>query len=117
KDKPLTLEFEGDRRLQDGDFLAHPVGDDGKLLAETLLAEGRARLCLEEDAMRHAAALERAQVRARQSRAGIWTAKIPASPPEPAIHRGVSLGLYAQAPAYDYSGFLNEIRDVGASHI
>ena len=113
----MTLEFEADRRLPDGDFLAHPVSEDGDLVAETLLFEGRARLCLEEDALRHASSLKGAQLRARRSRAGVWARQAPARPAERNFHRGVALGLYAQSPEYDYTSFLDEIRDVGASHV
>jgi endonuclease YncB( thermonuclease family) len=117
KGVPLTLEFEGDRRLPEGDYLAHPVREDGKLLAEILLEEGLVRLCLEEDAMRHAPELRAALGRAQKARAGLW-AKAPAPVEvEPAFIRGVSLGLYAQNPDHDYAPFLDEIKDVGASNV
>lgn len=117
KDTSLTLEFEGDRRLPDGEFLAHPVRDDGKLLAEILLEEGVVRLCLEEDAMRHAATLRAAQARAQAAQAGLWAKVAPAIPPDQQVLRGVSLGLYAQSPDYDYQPFLDEIKAVGASDL
>jgi endonuclease YncB( thermonuclease family) len=117
RDVSLTLEFEGDRRLPDGAYLAHPVRDDGTLIAQTLLAEGMARLCLEEDARRHAAVLRAAQAEAQAAQAGVW-ARVPAArPPEPRTLRGISLGLFAQSPDFDYSGFLDEIRTIGATHL
>jgi endonuclease YncB( thermonuclease family) len=117
KDKPITLEFEGDRRLPDGEYLAHPVREDGKLLAEILIEEGSVRLCLEDEAMRHAATLRAAHARAQASQSGVWANAVPPVPPEPMVHRGVSLGLYAQSPDFDYAAFLDEIKEVGASHV
>src|SRR5262245_57995544 len=72
KGVPLTLEFEGDRRLPEGDYLAHPVREDGKLLAEILLEEGLVRLCLEDDALRHAPELRAALQRAQKAQVGVW---------------------------------------------
>ena len=117
KNLPLTLEFEGDRRLPDGEFLAHPVREDGKLLAEILLEEGLVRLCLEDDAMRHAASFRAAQAVAKKAQKGVWGKPAFEVPPDPPVYRGVGLGLYAQDPEFDYTGFLDEIRDVGASHV
>jgi endonuclease YncB( thermonuclease family) len=117
---PLTLEFEGDRRLPDGEYLAHAVkddGKDGKLLSEILLEEGLVRLCLEEDAMRHAVTLRAAHARAKKAATGVWGKPAYPLPPEPRVYRGVGLGLYAQNPDFDYTSFLDEIRDVGASHV
>jgi endonuclease YncB( thermonuclease family) len=117
KDAALTLEFEGDRRLPDGEYLSHPVREAGKLIAEILLEEGVVRLCLEEGAMRHAATLRAAQARAQAAQTGLWAKRAPPIPPDPLVHRGVSLGLYAQSPDFDYAGFLDEIKAIGATDV
>src|SRR5262245_38853577 len=69
----VTLEIERDRRLPEGEVLAHVRRDDGKLLSEILLEAGAVRLCLEEDALRHAAKLREAQANAKAARIGVWS--------------------------------------------
>jgi endonuclease YncB( thermonuclease family) len=113
----LTLEFEGNRRLPDGELLAHPKREDGRLLADLLLEEGAVRLCLEDGVMRHAGVLRDAQTRAQTAQRGVWAKRPRPTPSEPAFHRGVSLGLFAPSADFDYTGFLDEIRDVKASHV
>ena len=116
KNTPLTLEFEGDRRLPDGDYLAHPVREDGKLLAEILLDEGLVRLCLEEDAMRHAGrsaprtngvSSRRQECGACSSRRATRAARLP---------RNLAWPLRAK-PGLRLLGLPRRDQDVGASHV
>ncbi|HYC76024.1 MAG TPA: thermonuclease family protein, partial [Planctomycetota bacterium] len=117
REKPLVLEWEGDRVLYDGAYLCHAVDAEGKLLSEILLEEGLVRLCLEDFAMRHGDVLRAAQVRAQERKAGVWARPAGAAAPETGYYHGVALGMYAQDPEHDYGGFIREMKEFGASHV
>ncbi len=111
----LTLEFDGDRQLPNGDWLAHAVLDDDRLIAEVLLEEGLVRLCLEE-ATRHAEILRAAQAKAKAAGVGVWSRKPEPIPADVRFFRGNTLGLWAQNDDFDYGKFVDEMKELGTSH-
>jgi endonuclease YncB( thermonuclease family) len=117
KDRRLVLEWEGDRVLYDGALLCHAYDASGKLLAEILLEEGLVRLSLEDAAPRYWTTLRAAAERAVAQKLGVHAAPAGEIPPPAPYYLGVGLGLYAQDPDHDYSGFLKEIKEFGATHV
>ncbi len=116
KDKSVTLEFEGSRKLPDGAFLGHVVFDDSRLLSVMLLEEGLVRLAIEETARRHEVELQAAQKKAQAASAGVWGRVPPPIPALPKHFRGMGLGLYAQSDDFDYGPFIKEMAEIGSSH-
>jgi endonuclease YncB( thermonuclease family) len=117
RDQDLDLEWEGDRILYDGAFLCHALNGEGKPIAEVLLEEGLVRLCLEDAAMRRGEALKAAQARGQEKKRGLWAKAAGEAAPDTGYYLGVGLGLYSQDADHDYSGFLKEIKEFGATHV
>ena len=118
RDRSLTLIYRPHEILGDGTRLARVLLPDGRSLAVVLVAEGLARPAPLGINGPDRDAIDAAWRSARTAGRGLHARK-PALRPGPpaAFHDGISLGLYAQDDAYDYRPFLDQIRDVGASHV
>jgi endonuclease YncB( thermonuclease family) len=104
--------------LDDGTRLARVLLQDGRSLAVVMISEGLARPAPIATRDEDRDAIDSAWRSAREARRGLHGREpAPRSTAVEAFHDGISLGLYAQDDAYDYRPFLDQIRDLGASHL
>ena len=119
KTVPLTLEFEGDRRLPDGDYLAHAVAR-GRQAARRDPPRGRPRPALPRGG-RDAPRGDRcsaAHARAKKAAEGrLGQARLPDPAGSPRSTAASASGSTRRTPTSTTPPFLDEIRDVGASHV
>jgi endonuclease YncB( thermonuclease family) len=115
---PVTLRYDEDMKDEALDTLAYVFDANGRFINEEVVKSGWARCAIKLPNVEHEAKLRAAELSARAQKLGLWSgpeAKLERN--LSAIRRGFSLGLYSREEDFDYTPFLQEMCEIGATHL
>lgn len=119
-DGPVTLRYDEDAKDETGDMLAYVYDKNGRFVNEAMLASGMAFCSIKLPNIACEEKLRAAAAKARDEGLGLWGSPKPVAPAKrdaQAMRRGFSLGLYARNEKFDYTQYLQEMKDVGSTHM